>query len=104
MHNIVIWFCFRYSICLIVADVLGVSNFRKLQKKFYFQVDQKLVRCFSDQIFLTGFVHADPHPGNGMYECFVLIEVHVFSKQDKYLVDVSTYHLHFTDEDINFQS
>jgi len=23
------------------------------------------VRCFSDQIFLTGFVHADPHPGNG---------------------------------------
>ncbi|XP_045193467.2 uncharacterized aarF domain-containing protein kinase 5-like isoform X1 [Mercenaria mercenaria] len=27
-------------------------------------VDQKLVRCFSDQIFLTGFVHADPHPGN----------------------------------------
>lgn len=31
------------------------------------QVDEKLVRCFSDQIFLTGFVHADPHPGNGKY-------------------------------------
>lgn len=28
------------------------------------EVDKKLVRCFSDQIFLTGFVHADPHPGN----------------------------------------
>ncbi|KAL8610338.1 hypothetical protein ACOMHN_041152 [Nucella lapillus] len=27
-------------------------------------VDEKLVRCFSDQIFLSGFVHADPHPGN----------------------------------------
>ncbi|XP_060065655.1 uncharacterized aarF domain-containing protein kinase 5-like isoform X2 [Ylistrum balloti] len=27
-------------------------------------VDQKLVKCFSEQIFLTGFVHADPHPGN----------------------------------------
>ncbi|XP_076449179.1 putative aarF domain-containing protein kinase 5 [Babylonia areolata] len=27
-------------------------------------VDRKLVQCFSDQIFLSGFVHADPHPGN----------------------------------------
>ncbi|CAC5395545.1 ADCK [Mytilus coruscus] len=27
-------------------------------------VDKKLVESFSDQIFLTGFVHADPHPGN----------------------------------------
>ncbi|XP_059173079.1 uncharacterized aarF domain-containing protein kinase 5-like isoform X1 [Physella acuta] len=27
-------------------------------------VDQKLVKSFSDQIFLSGFVHADPHPGN----------------------------------------
>nr|KAI8763515.1 hypothetical protein BgiMline_006451 [Biomphalaria glabrata] len=27
-------------------------------------VDTKLVQSFSDQIFLSGFVHADPHPGN----------------------------------------
>ncbi|KAK2149688.1 hypothetical protein LSH36_442g03031 [Paralvinella palmiformis] len=27
-------------------------------------VDHKLVECFSYQIFHTGFVHADPHPGN----------------------------------------
>ncbi|KAK7115005.1 uncharacterized aarF domain-containing protein kinase 5-like isoform X2 [Littorina saxatilis] len=27
-------------------------------------VDYKLIQCFSDQIFLSGFVHADPHPGN----------------------------------------
>lgn len=27
-------------------------------------VDQKLCRAFADQIFLSGFVHADPHPGN----------------------------------------
>ncbi|CAL1532375.1 unnamed protein product [Lymnaea stagnalis] len=27
-------------------------------------VDTKLVKSFSDQIFLSGFVHADPHPGN----------------------------------------
>ncbi|XP_065571015.1 uncharacterized aarF domain-containing protein kinase 5-like isoform X2 [Artemia franciscana] len=27
-------------------------------------VDKKLVECFAEQIFHTGFVHADPHPGN----------------------------------------
>lgn len=39
------------------------------------QVDQKLVKSFSDQIFLTGFVHADPHPGNGIkFSCpFVVL-------------------------------
>ncbi|XP_048771954.1 uncharacterized aarF domain-containing protein kinase 5-like isoform X3 [Ostrea edulis] len=29
-----------------------------------YDVDQKLCRAFADQIFLSGFVHADPHPGN----------------------------------------
>lgn len=24
-----------------------------------------MVRAFAEQIFHTGFVHADPHPGNG---------------------------------------
>lgn len=28
-------------------------------------VDRKLITAFSEQIFNTGFVHADPHPGNG---------------------------------------
>lgn len=23
-----------------------------------------LVRAFADQIFITGFIHCDPHPGN----------------------------------------
>jgi len=27
-------------------------------------LDKKLLRIFSEQIFHTGFVHADPHPGN----------------------------------------
>ncbi|KAL4234953.1 putative aarF domain-containing protein kinase 5 [Mactra antiquata] len=43
-----------------VSDVDGI---RKLGLSLN-DVDQKLVQCFSDQIFLTGFVHADPHPGN----------------------------------------
>jgi len=29
-------------------------------------VDTKLLRIFSEQLFHTGFVHADPHPGNIM--------------------------------------
>lgn len=28
-------------------------------------IDRKLFNVFSEQIFNTGFVHADPHPGNG---------------------------------------
>ncbi|UJR30821.1 hypothetical protein I4U23_018338 [Adineta vaga] len=27
-------------------------------------IDEKLIRVFAEQIFRTGFVHADPHPGN----------------------------------------
>lgn len=33
--------------------------------EFGFQVHKKLVECFAYQLFHTGFVHADPHPGNG---------------------------------------
>ncbi|XP_027621769.1 uncharacterized aarF domain-containing protein kinase 5 isoform X2 [Tupaia chinensis] len=28
-------------------------------------VAEKLVRTFAEQIFYTGFIHSDPHPGNG---------------------------------------
>ncbi|KAH8019097.1 hypothetical protein HPB51_016735 [Rhipicephalus microplus] len=28
------------------------------------EVDRKMVSAFAEQIFHTGFVHADPHPGN----------------------------------------
>ena len=30
-------------------------------------VDKKLFTVFSEQIFHTGFIHADPHPGNGKF-------------------------------------
>lgn len=29
-------------------------------------VDKKLITLMGEQIFHTGFVHADPHPGNGI--------------------------------------
>lgn len=40
----------------------------------------KLIRAFSDQIFLTGFVHCDPHPGN------ILIRPHPNNPNDFQLV------------------
>lgn len=30
-------------------------------------LDTKLFLAFGEQIFQSGFVHADPHPGNGLF-------------------------------------
>lgn len=30
----------------------------------HLQLAELLMKCFSKQIFLDGFIHADPHPGN----------------------------------------
>lgn len=29
------------------------------------EVAEKITKAFSYQLFFTGFVHGDPHPGNG---------------------------------------
>ncbi|XP_025114972.1 uncharacterized aarF domain-containing protein kinase 5-like isoform X2 [Pomacea canaliculata] len=43
-----------------ISDLQGIKKLGLSIK----DVDYKLIQCFSDQIFLSGFVHADPHPGN----------------------------------------
>lgn len=55
-----------------VSDVDGIKN-AGLDIK---DVDRKLVNAFAEQIFHTGFVHADPHPGNSGYLEFLCFHFH----------------------------
>lgn len=43
-----------------ISDIEGIKKM-KLSLK---DIDKKLFQTFSYQIFITGFTHADPHPGN----------------------------------------
>lgn len=47
-------------------DGCKVTNIAKIKEMGFSvaDVNRMLVECFSYQIFHTGFVHADPHPGN----------------------------------------
>jgi aarF domain-containing kinase len=36
-------------------------------------VDSKMIKAFAEQIFHTGFVHADPHPGNSKQQSLSLL-------------------------------
>jgi hypothetical protein len=44
-----------------------ISDIKSLKRERFSlaDIDKKLFQAFSEQIFHTGFVHADPHPGNG---------------------------------------
>ncbi|EZA62156.1 hypothetical protein X777_06105, partial [Ooceraea biroi] len=45
-----------------VTDVKSI----KAQGLNLADVDKKLITLMGEQIFHTGFMHADPHPGNGI--------------------------------------
>lgn len=45
------------------AKVSDVASLRKMKVNMK-DLDKKLFEIFAYQIFITGFVHADPHPGN----------------------------------------
>lgn len=50
---------------LSTADVREERNVVVIQSTSYlFQVAEKVIKAFAHQLFHTGFVHADPHPGN----------------------------------------
>lgn len=50
--------------------ISDMDNIRK-DKFDLADIDRKLFQIFSEQIFNTGFVHADPHPGNGTSIIFI---------------------------------
>ncbi|CAI9727522.1 Hypothetical predicted protein [Octopus vulgaris] len=43
-----------------ITDIEGIQEMGLSPK----DINRKLINCFSDQIFRSGFVHGDPHPGN----------------------------------------
>jgi aarF domain-containing kinase len=47
-------------------DGFKVSDRESIAREKYniAEIDTKLFKLFAEQIFRTGFVHADPHPGN----------------------------------------
>lgn len=48
-------------------DGYKISDLEKIKKDGFniADIDRKLFKVFVEQIFNTGFIHADPHPGNG---------------------------------------
>lgn len=47
-----------------IGDVEKIKN----EKLDLADIDSKLFEIFAEQIFHTGFVHADPHEGNSMFQ------------------------------------
>ncbi|XP_006879474.1 PREDICTED: uncharacterized aarF domain-containing protein kinase 5 [Elephantulus edwardii] len=62
----------------------------KMQGLLVHDVAQKLVQTFAEQIFYTGFIHSDPHPGN------VLVRKGADGKAELVLLDHGLYQ--FLDE------
>lgn len=50
------------------VDGIKVNDVETLKKEGFSlsDLDTKLFLTFGEQIFQSGFVHADPHPGNGI--------------------------------------
>lgn len=54
-------------------DGYKISDLDKIEKdKFNIvDIDRMLFKIFSEQIFNTGFIHADPHPGNSKSNAYL---------------------------------
>ncbi|XP_049812802.1 uncharacterized aarF domain-containing protein kinase 5 isoform X3 [Schistocerca nitens] len=77
-----------------VNDVQGLRNYGFSLS----DVDEKLFRAFAEQIFHTGFVHADPHPGND-YEQLSEILTQRPLRMSNYVLKVS-----LSDDDMKYMT
>lgn len=57
-------YCDGYEI-----GVLGQDKTTKLEP-FKKEISRKITTLFSDMIFLEGYVHCDPHPGEFLFYLF----------------------------------
>lgn len=59
-------------------DGIKINDTNKLKAEGFSLADinNKLFESFGHQIFQTGFVHADPHPGNGNFYCNMILFNH----------------------------
>ncbi|CAL1584354.1 unnamed protein product [Knipowitschia caucasica] len=64
-----------------------INNVEEIKRQGLSLMDtaDKLIRTFAEQIFYTGFIHADPHPGN------VLVRKGVDNKTELVLLDHGLY-------------
>lgn len=63
----ILWdYCSNRVLVTEFIDGIKVNDKARLKKNGFSlaDIDQKLFSAFGEQIFQTGFVHADPHPGN----------------------------------------
>lgn len=56
-------------------DGIKIGELEELQMEKYDlkDINTKLFLAFGEQIFQSGFVHADPHPGNGNFDMYLLV-------------------------------
>lgn len=59
-------------------DGFNITDVKTLRKNGFSlkEIDKKMFEAFGEQIFITGFVHADPHPGNGKYKLTFIALLH----------------------------
>ncbi|PSN37377.1 hypothetical protein C0J52_14289 [Blattella germanica] len=65
-------------------EATKVSEVKSLKSQGFSlkDIDKKLFLTFAEQIFHTGFVHADPHPGNDFYQLAEVLTQRPFTGQE----------------------
>lgn len=71
-------------------DGYNINDIENLKKDKFSLADlnRKLFEAFGYQIFQSGFVHADPHPGNGERFIYIIIIFTLLKNKLKLLLKI----------------